>query len=397
MSRNTDEYHKKPPVPDTHYIDNRIYWDQDIFDEEQEKIFSKIWKFVCHESELPEPYDFRTTTLAGTPLIICRGTDGEIRTFINACSHRGLEIVRRPRGNAKSLECIFHRWTYDPTTGECTGIPRREAFEKTGLQMKDCGLQEFKTGVYLGLVFVTLNDDAESLEEFIGDALEMHRETLGTKPMEVFDFYEQVLPTNWKSWQETNMDLYHEFMHLANRKTGLTQNDYYERKWHVYRNGHAGVDRYKARYDKYKGWTARDESVSLPGISPNEFQIVNLYPDLAINARGTVIRIDSQIPLAPDKTLVQYRGLAVKGDTPAERAQRVNDYTVIWGPFGTNLAEDTLAVSLQARAVHGGQVPYTYWNREEDGLTHDDIGLRSYYREWERLMGRPASAPLNRG
>ncbi len=394
MSRNAIEFLTPQDVPHTHYVDHRIYWDEKLFQEEQQKIFSKVWRFVCHESELPEPFDYRTGRVAGTPLVMVRGKDGTVRTFVNACSHRGLEIVRRPRGNARFLECIFHRWAYDATTGECSGLPRKEAYAPARFDVCKAGLRELRTDVYLGLVFVNLDDDAAPLRDFIGDALEMHNEVLGTKPLEVFDYYEQILDTNWKNWQETNLDLYHEFMHFANRKTGLTVPKYFQRNWRMYSNGHAAIERYQAQYGNYAGWSARDASIGLPGLNPNEFQLVNLFPDLAINARGTVIRIDCQVPLAPGKTLVQYRGLAVKGDTEDERAKRVSDYTSIWGPFGTNLNEDTLATTLQGRAIQSGQVPFTYIAREESGKTQDDLGLRAFYRQWEALMGRPAHAPF---
>jgi phenylpropionate dioxygenase-like ring-hydroxylating dioxygenase large terminal subunit len=396
MSRNAAEFSQPPRVPATHYLDNRVYWDPDIFREEQQKIFSKVWRLVCHESEMPENFDFRTAVVAETPLITIRGKDGRIRTFVNACSHRGVEIERRPTGNAPHLECIFHRWTYDSTSGECRSMPRREGFDPAGLRLEDCGLREVRTELFLGLVFVNLDDGAIPLAEFIGDALELQTEILGTKPLEVFDLYEQELGTNWKNWQETNMDLYHEFMHFANRRTALGVDEYYQRNWRLYPHGHAAIERYKARYDRYAGWKERSDAVRLPGIDPSEFQLINLFPDVAINARGTVIRIDTQVPLAPGRTLVQYRGLGVKGDSEAERTQRAIDYTAIWGPFGTNLAEDTLATTLQGRAVQGGTVPYTYWAREEGGKTQDDVALRFYYREWERLMGRPASNPFNR-
>jgi phenylpropionate dioxygenase-like ring-hydroxylating dioxygenase large terminal subunit len=397
MARNAIEFMTPQKVPATHYVDNRVYWDEEIFKEEQQKIFSKVWKLVCHESEMPALFDYRTSRVADTPLLTIRGKDGVVRTFVNACSHRGVEIVRKPTGNARHLECIFHRWIYDSTTGECAGMPRREAFDAVGFDIKKCGLREVRTETYLGLVFVNLDDGAMPLRDFLGDALELQVEILGDKPLEVFDYYEQVLDTNWKNWQETNMDLYHEFMHYANRQTALGVREYFQRNWRIYPHGHAAIERYQARYDKYAGWSARDDKIRLPGLHPNEFQLINLFPDVAINARGTVIRIDTQTPLAPGRTLVQYRGVGVKGDSDVERTQRVKDYTSIWGPFGTNLPEDTLATTLQGRTIQGGHVPFTYWAREEGGKTQDDVALRGFYRQWESLMGRPANQPSNRG
>lgn len=391
MSRSAAEFLKPQNVASTHYLDNRVYWDHEIFEEEKKRIFSKVWKFVCHVSEIPSTFDYRTIKVADTPLVVIRGKDEKVRTFVNACSHRGIQIVRRPRGNAKTMECIFHRWNYDSTNGELTGAPRKEAYGPSNFDLKQCGLREVRTETYLGLVFVNLDDSAVSLSEFIGDALEMEKDILGAEELEVFDYYEQVLDTNWKNWQETNLDLYHEFMHFANRKTGLTVKEYYQRAWKLYPNGHAAIERYRAQYSNYAGWQDRDERIRLPGLHPNEFQVVNLFPDLAINARGTVIRIDSQTPISPGKTLVQYRGLGLKRDSERERVQRVRDYTSIWGPFGTNLAEDTLATSLHAKTIQTGSVPFTYLTRDEGGMTQDDLGLRTFYREWERLMSRQAN------
>ena len=52
--------HLPPALPPTHYLDNRIFTDPSIFREEQERLFSKVWQFVCHESELPNSGDFRS-------------------------------------------------------------------------------------------------------------------------------------------------------------------------------------------------------------------------------------------------------------------------------------------------------------------------------------------------
>jgi len=395
MSRNSKEFFAPPKIPDTHYVDNRIYWDEGIFAEEQEKIFKKVWKFVCHESELPEIFDYRTANVAGTPLVIARGKDRTVRAFVNSCSHRGPEIVRNLRGNAKEFECLFHRWIYDASSGECIGMPRGDAFERVGLDRSCFGLRQVRCEEYLGLTFINLDDGAGPLREFIGNSLELEEEILGTKPLEVFDYYEQVLETNWKNWQETNMDLYHEYMHVSNRRTSLSEKSYFERNWRTYPHGHVAIERYKVRYDKYPGWKDRDSRLSLPGLDPAEFQLINLFPDIAINARGTVIRLDSQIPLAPNRTLVQYRGLAIKGEPDEDRSQRARDFNQFWGIFGRNQPEDLLATSLQGRVFRGKQVPYTYWARDEGGKTQDDVGVRSWYVEWARLMGRQPSRPFN--
>ena len=79
---------QRPALPDTHYLDNRIFTDDEIFAQEQKDIFQKVWMFVCHESELAGPGSYRTTSVAGKPIVVVRGADGKIRAFYNVCRHR---------------------------------------------------------------------------------------------------------------------------------------------------------------------------------------------------------------------------------------------------------------------------------------------------------------------
>ena len=45
------------------YVDSRIYSDRNIFEEELEKIWQKVWLATVHESELPEALDPLATFL----------------------------------------------------------------------------------------------------------------------------------------------------------------------------------------------------------------------------------------------------------------------------------------------------------------------------------------------
>src|ERR1043166_197352 len=102
-----------PRLPTTHYLDNRIYADPAVFEEEQKRIFAGGWKLLCHESELPGSGDYRVFKVAGRSVVTIRGDDGLVRSFYNACAHRGAELVRDIRGNLKNFRCFYHLWAYD--------------------------------------------------------------------------------------------------------------------------------------------------------------------------------------------------------------------------------------------------------------------------------------------
>lgn len=392
MTRTATQWASRPRLPEDHYVDAQVYVDQDLFEEERRKIFACTWKFACHESELPQPGDFRTIEHVGLPIVIVRGPDGEIRSFLNACSHRGALLVTEPRGNAKHLTCFFHLWSYD-TKGRCIEITRDEAYEQCNLKKEDCGLRAIRTAQKLGMVFINLDDEAPDFGSFVGDAMADLEEPMGTHPMEVFHYHRVLMHANWKQWHETNMELYHEWGHVVNRTTSVAVPGYHDRKWKIHPNGHGSLEPLKVQYGKYKGWEQR-EDLNLPGLSPGEFRVVDIFPNTTVIIRATTVRIDTSIPIAPGVTLLEQRGLGLKGDSASDRAQRQHHHNQFWGPFGRNLAEDVIFVEAVERTNRHGAARYGIIARQEDLMSQDDEIMRAYYRTWGRYMNRSAANPL---
>lgn len=386
MSKNANEWETPPDLPAGHYVDARIYTDPDVFAEEQERLLRKSWKFACHVSEIPECGDFRTLDHAGYPLIVIRGQDGQIRSFINSCSHRSSMIVEEPSGNAKNLTCPFHLWSFD-TQGRCVYITRPEGYDEVSICKENRGLREVKTGEILGLVFVNLDDGSMDLEEYIGDGLETFSEILGTEELEVFHYHRVVMDANWKQWHETNMELYHEWGHVVNRTTSVAVEGYHDRHWKIYPNGHGTLEPLAVQYRNYPGWENR-ASKMLPGLTEGEFRVVDIFPNTTLIARSTSLRIDTSTPIAPGKTLVEYRGLGIKGESAEDRAMRQKHHNQFWGPLGRNVPEDVLFVEKVERANRNGAARYGIIARREGGKSQDDEVVRAFYDEWKQYMGR---------
>jgi methanesulfonate monooxygenase large subunit len=393
MPRNETQWQNAPSLQSREYVSSEIYNNETIFAEEIEKIHRRTWKFVCHESEVPLAGDYRTIDHTGVPLVVIRGEDGEIRTFINACSHRGALVARGLSGNAKKLICFFHLWAYD-TKGNCVEMTRPEGFEKCGLSKADTGLRQVRTETRLGLVFVNLDDKAMSLSDYLGDALEWFEEPMGTVPLEVFHYNRGMQNANWKQWHETNMELYHEWGHVVNRTTSVAAKGYHERLWRIYPNGHGSLEPLRVQYKNYKGWENRDDQL-LPGLTSGEFRVLDIFPNTTIIIRATTIRIDTSTPIAPGKTLVEHRGLGVLGEPQNVRADRQKQHNQFWGPFGRNLSEDVIFVESVNRGIADGGMPYGLFCRHENMMSQDDEIMRAYYDVWGEHMGRQASNPLN--
>lgn len=378
-------------LPSSHYIDNGIYLSEDILQQERSKVFGKVWAFLVHESEIPEPGDYVTTNLGGTPLVVLRDVEGVIRTFLNVCPHRGATLVTAPAGKARGFTCLFHQWSFD-TMGKCRAVPNPEGFREIGLGTENFSLREFRTGQKLGLIFTTLDDDAEPLEDYLGGVFDNVDDVMAPYPLEVFHYHRIVIPTNWKLWAATNVELYHVWLHSLNRATSLKAPHWLERKPLSYSNGHLAFEPVKIAYDKAQ-LGSRD--LILPGLGPNEARLMHVFPDLLVNIRSSSIRLDRVTPLSAGEVMVELRGLGIKGESEVDRNRRISEHNEFWGPMGRNLPEDALAAVLQMRAIRNGNQPHALCAREP-GTTPamSDEPLRHYYRKWSELMECSSSDSL---
>src|SRR5262249_60889896 len=58
--------------------------DEAVFQGEMRSIFDRCWLYVGHESEVPNPGDFRARDVGNRPLVFWHGHDGVKRVFYNS-------------------------------------------------------------------------------------------------------------------------------------------------------------------------------------------------------------------------------------------------------------------------------------------------------------------------
>ena len=395
MSRNAEEWRQRPSLAPTHYVDPRVYTDEALFEEEREKIFKKAWSVICHESEVPNAYDYRRCQhMSGKELLVVRGKDMKIRTFYNHCSHRGNLLAMEPSGTAKKITCMFHQWAYD-TKGNCVEITRQKEGYQDRISKKDMGLREVKTEQGLGgFVWVNVDDNCGPLEDFIGGTLDYIKDELSTKPLEIISYHKAVVNSNYKLWYDTNSELYHDFLHHHNRKIALVQPGYWDRRVHTHDHGHISVDSMECRYDAYEGNEGQQRQLGWPGGEVACHKLIDMFPTMTFILRSPAFRLDTMVPLGPDKVVIEFRGFGIKGDSKRDRAARVRDHNSIWGPFGRNLPVDEVAIVGQMMAMKSGDdSTYILHGREEPSI-QNEIGMRHYYGEWSKWMERAASDPF---
>ncbi|WP_338727452.1 aromatic ring-hydroxylating dioxygenase subunit alpha [Haladaptatus sp. DJG-WS-42] len=147
----------------------RIFNSDALHRAELDRIFGRSWIFVGHESEIASPGDYRLRYIGENPFIFVRDEHEDIHVLFDSCRHRGAKLCRSEKGNTSHFRCPYHGWTYK-NTGELVGVPKRQ--QGFGhLDLAEFSLHEPPhVSNYHGLIFASLDPNAPSLAEFLGDA-----------------------------------------------------------------------------------------------------------------------------------------------------------------------------------------------------------------------------------
>src|SRR5215472_15155434 len=185
-------------------------------DRELEVLF-RAWPLVLALSgALPGPETFATIDVAGTPLLLVRDATGKVRSFLNACRHRGVRVADGT-GTMKRFTCPFHAWTYD-LDGSLFRVPVPEGFE--GMCQADKGLVELPAAEGYGLIVGRLRPSAEpiDLDEYLGPDLAAELAMLEFADWPIYgEPHVHPVAANWKVTVDTFRENYHfNFLH---RKT----------------------------------------------------------------------------------------------------------------------------------------------------------------------------------
>ena len=149
-------------------VSREIFISEDIYRLELERIFNRVWLYVAHETEIPNPGDFVARMMSDAPIVVVRCDDGSIAVLLNSCRHRGVKVCRVDSGSAKKFVCPYHGWSYDQhgkllTTAVDQLLPAGTDFATLGL-IRAPRIQSYK-----GLIFASWNSNVVDLEQYLGD------------------------------------------------------------------------------------------------------------------------------------------------------------------------------------------------------------------------------------
>ena len=146
-----------PQEPDIFRVPATNYFDPERWQVEVDRIFKRVPLMLAFSAELREPGSYKAMEAAGVPVLLTRANDGQVRAFVNMCSHRGAMVVEEGLGTARRFSCPYHAWTYDQK-GSLVGVLSREDFGDVDASCN--GLTPLPVAERAGLVFVVLQPGA---------------------------------------------------------------------------------------------------------------------------------------------------------------------------------------------------------------------------------------------
>lgn len=192
-------------APGTLTLPQRYFVAPEIFQQERERILSRHWLCVGHQSRLAKPGDYFVQEVAGESLIIVRDKTDRLRGFYNVCRHRGTRICEEPEGSGVALQCPYHAWTYG-LDGRLLGAPSMQAVP--GFDPADFSLHPVKFALWEGLMFVSLAEELAPLSQFFAPLAEKFAHwnlpTLRSARRVTYD-----VAANWKLIFENYSECYH--------------------------------------------------------------------------------------------------------------------------------------------------------------------------------------------
>ena len=191
------------------------YTSETRFAREQQKLFRALPVALAHSCELPKAGSFVTRRLGGVSVLLTRDRTGSARAFVNACRHRGSQLVSAGAGCQQRFSCPYHAWTY-ASTGELVGAPHfDEGFP--GIDKAELGLRALACSERFGLVWVSGTGAAGTPDERWFAGLEDDLAALGIGSMGIAAQSTEVRKANWKIVVEGGIEAYH--FRVAHRDT----------------------------------------------------------------------------------------------------------------------------------------------------------------------------------
>jgi nitrite reductase/ring-hydroxylating ferredoxin subunit len=198
------------PLEEAKALPAAFYTSEAIYELEVDRIWRRSWIHVGRVEELANPGDYIKKEIAGEPIVVTRGRDGEVRALSRVCRHRFMDILEGAdkKGCAESFACPYHKWTY-ASDGSLQGAAHMDQSALFQREKGEIALTSFRVETWQGFVFVNLDPDAAPLSETM-DPVEAK---LGNYHLADWRLVDRIewgeVPANWKLVVDNGREAYH--------------------------------------------------------------------------------------------------------------------------------------------------------------------------------------------
>jgi len=358
------------PGTDTTRIPYRLMHDEDIYRQEQLRIFNgPTWHYLCLAAEVPEPGSYLTTFIGETPLIVSRDEQGQLHGLINRCRHKGALVAVDTCGKAKTLRCLYHGWSYH-LNGDLRLVPFEKGIDSKGgmppsFDKSEYGLTRIRITLFHGIVFGTLADTTPDLETYLGPEMCAHIQRVFHKPVMVLGYYHQVMHSNWKLYMENARDSYHATIlhafyatYKLNRLTmggGLVVNGWNTMNYSI------GASLQEGQYDaKELRSVMADVGLADPSVLNHRLEfsdgitiaIQSIFPTCVHQQIYNTLAMRQLVPQGPDRAELHWTFFGYADDDAELRQLRLRQANLI-GPAGYVSMEDGVIGEYVQRGTAG--------------------------------------------
>src|SRR6516165_1383304 len=400
------------PSSDNTLVPFRLHTDADQYALEQERIFKgPTWNYLWLAADVPHPGDYFVSSVGESPVVVTRNEKGGLHAFVNRCAHRGSLLCLQRRGNARSITCVYHGWSYD-LEGRLTGVAFEHGVKRQGgmpddFKRSEHNLRKLKLAEFCGLVFGSFDESVPEFDIYLGPEVADRIRRVLKCPVKVLGWTTQVLPNNWKLYFENVKDTYHaSILHLffttfeinrLNQKGGILIDD--SGGHHV---SYSMVDRTADNAD-YKREALRsskdDYRLEDPSLLEtfDEFgdaimmQILTVFPGFVLQQHLNSIAIRQLLPRSIDRSELVWTILGFADDDAGMTERRLKQANLV-GPAGYISMEDGAVGGFVQRAVHGldedaGLLMIGGSDARSQAFRATEAAVRGFWKKYRALMG----------
>ena len=367
----------------------RIYTDAELYQRELERFYySGHWCYAALEAEIPNPGDFKRSTIGEREVIVTRAAGGSVHVIENRCAHRGVVFCQKSHGNAKDFNCPYHQWNYD-LKGNLIGLPFRRGVKvrdeagkvqvnggmPADFRLEDNGLNQLKVALKGGVIFASFDHEVEDIDSYLGEVGPWFEREFGTgehgRGLTLLGYSRQRIPGNWKLMQENIKDPYHPgLLHTWFVTFGLWRNDTRSQMVTDSHGRHAAMVAWKSAGGKgevtqgvssfHENMKLHDERVldvvpeawwkhpagatAEPGTPPSAC-MQTIFPNLIVQHNVNSVSTRQIVPLGPNAFDFIWTHFGFADDTP-EMTQRRLRQANLFGPSGYVSADDGEVIEL---------------------------------------------------